>query len=69
MLDAALAALIRERLTALEVAALQAQPYTSDPELGFPDPEIDWDKDLPYDGRVPAEVLALARQRRRARTS
>jgi hypothetical protein len=69
MLDAALAALIRERLTALEVAALGARPYSADPELGSPDPEIDWEKDLPYDGRIPAEVLALARQRRRARTS
>lgn len=61
LVDAALAALLRELLGARERAAIQAAPYEEDPELSWqtlPGP------DLPYDGAVPEEVQRLAADRR-----
>lgn len=45
--------------------ALHALPYEEDVELAWEAPP---GPDLPYDGRVPAEVLRLAEARRRSRT-
>lgn len=64
LLDEALVLLIRERLATQEREALRAQPYDTDPDLAWQAPA---GPDLPYDGEIPAEVLALARARRRRR--
>jgi len=48
-----------------ERAALREQPYHLDPELDLPPAAAAAAADaLPYDGEVPADVLALARRRR-----
>ena len=65
MLDRALAALIDELETAREIAALEANPYDSDPMLDIP--LMPFPDDLPYDGEVPPDVLAIAKQRRAGR--
>jgi len=65
LLDAALAALIEREEHRLELGALRLAPYEDDSDLSFPDPGIDWDRDLPYDGSIPDEVVELARRRRR----
>lgn len=61
LLDRALAALLEETHRERERAALLRHPYEDDPDL-------DWNvtdgPPLPYDGPVPAEVLALAEERR-----
>lgn len=67
LFDAALAALIEKRLDAQEIAALSANPYQRDSELFLPKSEIDWDVELPYDGEIPPNVVALAKRRRRAK--
>ena len=64
LFDRALRALLDELDTAAELAAIDAAPYSDDPELQMPDPPVD--DDLAYDGEVPADVIELA-QRRRAR--
>ena len=69
LMDAALTAVVNERLNALEIAALRDHPYDRDPDLALPQALVNWEPELPYDGRVPPEVLALARKRRRARAS
>jgi hypothetical protein len=67
MLDQALAALIDEIETAREIAAIRALPYHADPMLDLP--VIALADDLPYDGEVPADVLAAVEQRRTRRRS
>lgn len=62
MFDRALAALIEEMEGAAENAALDAHPYDADPDLGGTAGE---GPPLPYDGKVPPEILARARARRR----
>ncbi|MGI8729072.1 MAG: hypothetical protein ACR2LK_03640 [Solirubrobacteraceae bacterium] len=62
MLDDALRALVRELLADQERAALAAHPYDDDPELSWEAPAA---PDLPYEGEIPAAVLALAAERRR----
>lgn len=61
MLDRALAVLLEQLTAERELAALDAQPYETDPDLAWtsePGP------DLPYDGEIPEEVRALAARRR-----
>lgn len=62
ILDRALQALIDELEGEREVAAILAQPYDDDPEVAW---TVSEGPTLPYDGKVPAEVLAKARERRR----
>ena len=62
LLDRALAALVHELEAEREVTALAAHPYEHDPDLAWAAPA---GPDLPYNGEVPPEVLALARRRRR----
>lgn len=62
LIDRALDALAADVLTRREVDALADQPYDDDPELAWVAPP---GPDLPYDAEVPAEVLALAKARRR----
>lgn len=62
LLDAALAALLRQLITERERAALADQPYDDDPDLAWQAPSAPV---LPYDGDVPPEVRALAATRRR----
>ena len=62
LLDRALVALIRELEEERELAALAAFPYEEDEELAWQAPA---GPDLPFDGEVPADVLELARRRRR----
>ncbi len=63
LVDRALAALLDEIETRREHAALDEHPYENDPDLNW---EVPSGPSLPYDGAVPAEVLELARRRRRA---
>jgi hypothetical protein len=65
LLDRALAALIDEIETEREIAALEKYPYDADPTLDVP--PLEFPDDLPYDGEVPADVLALAESRRAQR--
>lgn len=62
LIDQALDALATAVLTRQEIDALAAQPYDDDPDLAWLAPPA---PDLPYDGEIPAEVLALAKARRR----
>ncbi|MGH9189760.1 MAG: hypothetical protein ACRD0Q_06980 [Acidimicrobiales bacterium] len=62
LLDQALAALIEKVQTERELAILDALPYEADPELSWEAPP---GPDLPYDGRVPGDVMRLAKARRR----
>jgi hypothetical protein len=64
MLDRALGALIDELETQREITALRAHPYENDPMLDLPLMES---PDAPYDGAVPAHVVALAQKRRAER--
>lgn len=63
LLDLALAALIEMLRTEQELAALAEHPYETDPDLAWEAPR---GPDLPYDGAVPDEVLAMAEERRRS---
>ncbi|MBW3606436.1 MAG: antitoxin MazE5 [Actinobacteria bacterium] len=64
LLDRAIAALLDRLVAEHEVAALDAQPYETDPDLAWaPEPG----PDLPYDGHIPEDVQALAAARRRRR--
>jgi hypothetical protein len=65
-IDRALLALIDQLEGRRERAALLGAPYEHDEELTLPDPSIDWATDLPYDGAVPPQVLAMAERRRRS---
>ncbi|MGH8992678.1 MAG: hypothetical protein ACRDYV_18780 [Acidimicrobiia bacterium] len=62
IIDRALTALLEQLEAERELAALSAAPYESDPEVAWAAPT---GPDLPYDGKVPAEVLRLAAKRRR----
>lgn len=64
LLDQALAALLRQLEAEHERRVLTGAPYDADPDLTWESPS---GPDLPYDGEVPAEVLALAARRRRKR--
>lgn len=59
LVDEALRALIESRLAETEAAALALHPYDEDPDLAWHAPR---GLLLPYDGPVPEDVLALARQ-------
>ncbi len=63
LFDAALAALIDREEQRREIAALERSPYDADANLRPGDPQIDWDRDLPYDGGVPTDIIDLARRR------
>lgn len=63
--DKALAALLDAEETRREIEALKRFPYREDPDLYIPLPPAT--DDLPYEGDVPPEVLALAEARRKAR--
>lgn len=63
ILDRALKALIDELEEAHELAALAAMPYEDDPDLNWATAP---GGDLPYDGEVPADVVDMAKRRRRA---
>lgn len=63
LVDAALAALLRELLGARERAAIDARPYEDDEHLSWAVPP---GPDLPYDGDIPDEVQGLSAQRRAA---
>ncbi|MGH9247794.1 MAG: hypothetical protein ACRD29_26470 [Acidimicrobiales bacterium] len=67
LFDAALAALIELEERQRERRALDHAPYEDDDDLVAPDPGIDWDRELPYDGSIPDEVVELARRRRARR--
>lgn len=60
LLDRALLALLERLETERELAALERHPYHEDPDLSWEVPA----SPLPYDGAIPAEVLALAERRR-----
>lgn len=64
LLDQALAALVEQLGAQREIAALEQYPYDADPDLTWQPPN---GPDLGYDGDVPADVVALAQARRRAR--
>ena len=64
LLDRALLALIEDLEEDRELAALTALPYEDDPDLAWEAPP---GPDLPYDGKVPEDVIQLALQRRRQR--
>lgn len=61
LVDRALAALLRELLGQHERRALADQPYEDDPGLAWQAPT---GPELPYEGRVPEEVLRLVAERR-----
>lgn len=61
LLDLALAALLSELEAERERGALERDPYDADPALAWEAPP---GPDLPYDGDIPSEVLALAARRR-----
>lgn len=63
LLDRALALLVRRLDAERERAALGEAPYEDDDDLSWQAPP---GPDLPYAGEVPADVLALARERRAA---
>ena len=65
LFDKALAALIDKLEGARERAALARHPYDTDPALELPEVDADGGADLPYKGRVPPDVVRLARRRRR----
>lgn len=62
LIDRALAALITQIEGDREIAALTAQPYEDDPELAW---QVEDGPPMPYDGKVPKEVLDKAKARRR----
>lgn len=61
LIDRALSALVDKLRAEQEQAALDAQPYESDPDLAWQAP---LGPDLAYAGEVPADVAALAAERR-----
>lgn len=61
LFDRALALLLEALRAEEEIKALQAMPYEQDPDLTW---EAPTGPDLPYDGEVPADVMALAEERR-----
>jgi hypothetical protein len=61
LLDRALELLVRQLDARRERAALAAQPYEDDADLGWEAPP---GPDLPYDAEIPDDVMELARQRR-----
>ena len=65
LIDRALESLTRTIGRERELSILDALPYDNDPQLALPEAQ-----ELPdgvrYDGDVPADVVALARSRRRA---
>ena len=63
LIDRALCALSDDLEADRERATLTAMPYDDDPELSWRVPP---GPDLPYEGRIPEDVTALARERRRA---
>ena len=65
LFDKALALLIDHLEAERERSALALHPYDDDPDLELPEPPADAAADLPYKGRIPPEVIRLARQRRR----
>lgn len=62
LFDRALDALIDGAEHAAEIAALEAHPYDVDPDLAW---TVREGPPLPYDGEVPPEILAKARERRK----
>lgn len=62
LIDRALQALLDELEGLAEVRALEAHPYEEDPDLTW---EVSDAPTLPYDGKIPAEVRARAKARRR----
>jgi hypothetical protein len=64
LLDQALVALVTQSEAERERAILASAPYDADPDLTW---ESASGPDLPYDGEIPADVLALAAQRRHER--
>ena len=62
LIDQALDALVQRELSERERAALEENPYESDPDLAWEAPE---GPDLPYDGEIPSDVRRLAARRRR----
>jgi hypothetical protein len=65
IVDAALSALIEKIEEERERIALDRYPYEDDPDLSWEAPA---GPQLPYEGEVPEDVLALARERRRRRS-
>ncbi len=65
LFDRALRAYVEERVAEQERAVLTLLAYEDDPELDMPEA----DDDLPYEGSVPAEVVGLAKLRRRRRAA
>lgn len=65
IVDAALGALIEKVEEEREQLALDRYPYEDDPDLSWEAPA---GPQLPYEGEIPEEVLALARERRRHRS-
>lgn len=61
LIDRAIRALLDQDEARRERAALLAAPYEDDDDLSWTAAP---GEPLPYDGDVPAEVLALARERR-----
>lgn len=64
LIDQALDALRREIEAEREAAALDTQPYEADPDLSW---DVPPGPHLPYDGDVPADVVAIAERRRQGR--
>ncbi len=60
LVDRALVALLEDLEAERELAALDRHPYDDDPDLRWEAPP---GPALPYDGEVPADVIALARRR------
>lgn len=65
LFDRALRAYVEERVAEQERAVLTVLAYEDDPELDMPEAG----DDLPYEGSVPAEVVGLAKLRRRRRAA
>lgn len=61
VIDRALGALIDAVEEERELLALRQHPYEQDPDLSWDAPPA---LPLPYDAQVPADVLALAHERR-----
>lgn len=67
LLDAALVALLELDEAQRERRAYADHPGGMDPELDLGVTTIDWDREVPYDGDIPAAVVDLATQRRSVR--
>lgn len=64
LLDRALKALLDELHAAAELTALAREPYDDDADLTW---VVSDGPPLPYNGRIPPEVVAIAKQRKRRR--